>query len=346
MLLRAMAVVAIAAVLLGGLAGPTFAAVRQSDPGPSEPIDHSRRRAVCEVPDPASRAPLTDGTDGDAGATAESGPIPDPALFALEADLDRLVRALAACLSTGQHATVAELATGRYLGLLAGTGDILSADTYVALAQDLPILPFAIRSMSEIRRDGPTSASADVVYVVANQLVHGRWTFVRMSADGNTDGNEVRTSDATDPGARASSSPDDGRWRIDDETPLPVAAPPGATRIDVELDEYEIALGQGQVARADGGLVLSAGNDGEREHEVLVLRLEDGAELGALLRQPGPRLPEGFVFAGQVTVPPGGQADLILVDLEPGRYAVVSLLPDEDGVPGLARGMEAELQIG
>jgi hypothetical protein len=100
------------------------------------------------------------------------------------------------------------------------------------------------------------------------------------------------------------------------------------------------------VTEGDAGLVLAAANDGEREHELLVLRLADGAEPGALLRQPGPRLPDGFAFAGQVTVPPGGQADLILVDLPPGRYALVSLLPDEEGVPGLARGMAAELQLG
>ena len=37
---------------------------------------------------------------------------------------------------------------------------------------------------------------------------------------------------------------------------------------------------------------------------------------------------------------------VVLVDLAPGRYALVSLLPDEDGVPDLAQGMEAELRVG
>jgi hypothetical protein len=346
---RALAVAAVV-FLLGLPHGAMVGAARQAEPGSPDDGAGTGRPAVCTVPDPAKRPPLTDGTDGDRGAAAEAGVLPDPSTFVLQGDLDRVARALAACLSSGAHRTVAELATGRYLGLLAGTGGVLTPATYVALAQDLPLLPVGIRAIDAVRREEPDAASAEVVYVVANQLVHGRWAFVAAPADPDAAGEpSAPATDATDPDeaerGTAEAAAERVRWQVDDETPLPVAAPPNATRVEVELDEYEIELGRQRVEASEGGLVLAAGNNGEREHEVLVLRLEDGADTEALLRQAGPRLPDGFVFAGQVTIPAGGQADLILVDLQPGRYALVSLLPDEDGVPDLARGMQAELRV-
>jgi hypothetical protein len=301
-------------------------------------------RVPCAVPDPANRPPLTDGTEGANPVAVQTGALPDPEQAALTAALDQLVDAFAACLSTGDHRVVAELATGRHLGYLAGIGGVLTPETYVALASDLPTVPVSVRSIDDVRLLEPDAASADVVYVVANQLVHGRWAFVRAP---ESEASLGPVSDATDPSAaEPTPGPGEVRWLIDGETPLPVAPPTGAIRVTVELDEYEIALSRERVSQAEQGIVLIVSNAGEREHEALVLRLDGGADADDLLQQPGPRLPDGLVFAGQVTVPAGSQAELILVDLQPGRYALVSLLLDETGVPDLARGMEAELQVG
>ena len=316
---------------LFGSAASGIARSLQADGGTPEP----RRAGVCEVPDPAERPPLSDGTGVGQGPDATAGATPDPEAQALQIDIERVVDALAACLSAGQHDVVAELATDRYLGVLAGTGGVLTDESYVALAQALPTVAVTIRSIADVRREGANGASADVVYVVANQLIHGRWSFVHP-VDPSPDAAETPAAGASGVGER---------WLVDGEQPLPVSAPPDASRIDVELDEYEIDLEREQVESEGGALVLAIRNVGEREHELLVLGLAGETEPADLLRSPGPSLPEGFAFAGQVTLPPDGQAELILVDLDPGRYALVSLLPDEAGMPGLARGMEAELVV-
>ena len=331
------------AIVLGSLPGAGRAG--QDEPAAATPTVAPVRPAVpCAVPDPADRPPLTDGTDGTSGTAIQNGVEPDPEFYALAAALDQVATAFAACLSSGNYRLVAELATGRHLGYLAGTGGVLTPETYAALAGDLPVVPVGIRSVQDVRLEEPDAASADVVYVVANQLVHGRWAFVRAPESAEPIG---PASDATDPSERTPPpGPGDVRWLIDGETPLPVAAPAGAVPLEVELDEYEIDLERERVSQAAAGLQLSVANTGEREHEFLVLRLSGDARTDELLQQPGPRLPDGFAFAGQVTVPAGGQAELILVDLRTGRYALVSLLPDENGVPDLARGMEAQLRIG
>jgi hypothetical protein len=357
------AVLVVLVLVAGALPRGAAVADRQASPEPGTP-SAGQRRTACLVPEAADRAPLTDGTEAGRPVAAVTGTEPDPAIAALDADLDLLVRALAACLSTGQHQTVAQLATGRYLGVLAGTGGVLTPEIYVALAQDLPTVPVTIRAIGDLQLVADDEATADVVYVVANQLVHGRWTFVRVPqeesenpSDAATAGEAHRPEGTRDPRpiaaatARAESTvatPAAGatRWLIDGETPLPAALPPGATRLEVGLDEYEIDPARTRVDANAAGLVLAARNRGERDHELLVLRLEGEAEPEALLYQPGPRLPDGFTFAGQATVPAGATAELILVDLAPGRYALVSLLPDENGVPDLAQGMEAELRVG
>lgn len=335
---RAVAVVGLV-VGLGAVAGGPHGAVGGAQPGGGTPDAAQRPRpaGVCAVPDPAARPPSDDGTGGDPGAFAAAEATPDPDVLALQTDIERVVDALAACLSAGQYETVAELATDRYLGVLAGTGGVLTDDAYIALVQSLPVVPVTIRAIADVRREGTNTAGADVVYVVANQLVHGRWTFVHP-----VDPNPGSAADTT---PAAGAAPTGERWLVDGEQPLPVAPPPDATRIAVELDEYEIDLERTEVDAAGGDVVLAVRNAGEREHELLVLRLAGETEPSDLLRSPGPSLPAGFTFVGQVTLPPDTQAELILVGLEPGRYALVSLLPDESGAPGLERGMEAEMLV-
>jgi hypothetical protein len=78
---------------------------------------------------------------------------------------------------------------------------------------------------------------------------------------------------------------------------------------------------------------------------MLVLRFADGVTSADLLRQPGPGLPRGVSYVGQATVPAGGRAELVLVDLAPGDYAIVCLFPTPRGTPHLALGMEATFTV-
>jgi hypothetical protein len=78
---------------------------------------------------------------------------------------------------------------------------------------------------------------------------------------------------------------------------------------------------------------------------MLVLRLGAGYSTADLLRATGPAMPAEVTFMGERPVPAGAEADLVLVDLDPGVYTVVCLFPDEQGLPHLAQGMEATFTV-
>ena len=320
------AVLAAFAVLLG-LVGLARVQAQEGTPG----FDVS---AGCVVPRTAASPRATsDGTGPEVGFGSPTA-VPDPAVAqaVLAAEVEGVARALAACLTAGDAETVVALVTEGYLGQAYGGGEPLTADQYLAFAGDLPPLVTEIRAFGDIRAEGADRVSADVVYVIANQLRHGRWTFVRGEGDGGT------------PAADAADEGDDAGWQVDSEEPLPVSAPAEAATVEVELEDGAFALDPEGVEGA--AVVLEGRNTGERDHEMLVLRLDEGVTTESLLQEPGPRLPEGIAFVGQATVPAGGEATLTLVDLDAGTYTLVCLLPDEDGIPDLADGMEAELEVG
>jgi hypothetical protein len=252
-----------------------------------------------------------------------------PADAATVAAIERAVRTLAACQTEGESEAVVELVTERYLGAVYGGGGRLSREEYLALAPALPAIAVTVESVTDVRIESDRRANADVVTVVGNQLVRGRWTFVLAA-----------TGDATTGAATAGA---DARWQLDTVAPLPVETPAGAVRVAVELTDYAFSLSRSGVAGPD--VVLAGTNTGREDHEILVLSLARGVNTDTLLREPGPALPDGVGFIGQVTIPPGGQADLVLVDLPTGSYAIVCLLPDGDGTPHLALGMRARFRV-
>ncbi|HKG25042.1 MAG TPA: hypothetical protein VKB09_05295 [Thermomicrobiales bacterium] len=271
---------------------------------------------------PASAPPV-------ASPVASASPAPgQPADAATTAAIERTVRTLAACLTAGESETVAQLVTERYLGAVYGGGGSLSREDYLTLAPDLPDVAVTVSDVTDVRVESDRRANAEVATVVGNQLVRGRWSFVQ-AATGDATGDAT-----TDAGVR---------WQVDAVVPLPVAPPAGAARVAVELSDYAFSLSRSSVAGPD--VVLAGTNTGREDHEILVLRLARGVSTDALLRQPGPGLPEGVTFIGQVTISPGGRADLVLVDLPPGSYAIVCLLPTSDGTPHLALGMRARLRV-
>jgi hypothetical protein len=92
-------------------------------------------------------------------------------------------------------------------------------------------------------------------------------------------------------------------------------------------------------------VVVHSTNGDTVAHEVLVLRLPEGETTDLLLEEPGPNLPDGVDFIGQVTVPAGGEALLPLIDLPAGNYVVVDMLLDGNGTPYLANGYKARLIV-
>jgi hypothetical protein len=246
-------------------------------------------------------------------------------------DLDRLVRSLAVCLTEGDYETASRLVTPAYRGIIVGTGEELDAETFVAVAESLTATPLTIRSVRDVRIERNERASAEVLSVVANELVRARWTFELV---GPETGRQTNAEGSPEPNRR---------WIVASAEPLRVEPPTGAEQVEVTLVEYAIDLDPTTVD--SDAVVLNVENEGELDHEIVVLRLEGDATIDSLIYQPGPTLPEGITFAGQLNVEAGREATLTLVDLEPGDYAVVDLSPGAGGVPNLSRGMGAMLTV-
>ena len=76
-----------------------------------------------------------------------------------------------------------------------------------------------------------------------------------------------------------------------------------------------------------------------------MLGLATGTTIGTLLLTAGPGLPLGFTYMAQLTVPAKAKGTLVLVNIKPGTYAMVDLLPDASGVPYLASGTQGTLTV-
>jgi plastocyanin len=248
-------------------------------------------------------------------------PTPDPQTI-LETELLATARALAACLSDGPPETVADLATEDYLGQLYAGGEPLAIEDYLLLAPDLNPIPVRILDVTDAAERGG-DATAEVVSVVGNQLLTEEWRFTTDEVSGRS-------------GAAS-------RWRVAAATTLRTEPPPGAADLDLTLAEYSISIEPSTPAGSD--VVLRGTNAGAEDHEMLVLRFDSGFTITDLLRTTGPALPDEARWIGQVVVPAGETADLILTDLDPGTYTIVCLLPTVRGTPHLALGMAATFTV-
>lgn len=283
-----------------------------------------RRATPPAAATPESRAPLSDASLTPVATPRPTAPpaTPDPqAVFTTE--LRSVAEALAACLSDGSAGTVTDLATENYLGQLYAGGAPLTVAEYLDLAPALDPVPVRILDLENAHRRGDEIATATITSVVGNQLLREEWRFVQTTAADRGRG--------------------ESPWRVDGAEPLPPTPPRGATTLDITLAEYSIAIEGPATTGQD--VVLTGTNLGAEDHEMLVLRFEDGFTTGDLLRAAGPSLPDLVRWVGQATVPAGATTDLILTGLEPGTYTVVCLLPTDRGTPHLALGMAATFAV-
>jgi hypothetical protein len=116
-----------------------------------------------------------------------------------------------------------------------------------------------------------------------------------------------------------------------------------------EQPEYRFEVPSGIAA---GATRLALTNAGDEPHHAQVFRLDDGAsvaDLAAALANGGPpaALEVGSFVGGTGLVAPGreSRADAIL-DLEPGRYALICFVPDAEGMPHVAHGMLQPFEVG
>jgi hypothetical protein len=257
-----------------------------------------------------------------------AGPAPDGVVT----DVEAVARAVAACLSAGEYDTLNELVGDDFRGQLLGLEDPVTAQEFVGLVAGLPPTELSIDEITDVTVTPEGDATATVRYVVGNQVREGAWTFRLVVAS-------FLGVEGADGVARASA-----RWTVATEETRTATLPEGAETVSVTLDEYSIAIDPDSTDATT--IAFEVTNEGEQDHEIIVLRLEDGATTEDLLTVPGPDLPEGITVVGQTSVAAGGEGSMVLTDLEPGDYALVDLfLDDESGVPNLSLGMEASLII-
>lgn len=318
-----------ASLLVAGLARPASAyaatceipaAASRAAPGRSStPVPESAAIIQIEGPAPAATPASLPAASPVALVEVE----PDP-LAVLDDELTAVAESLAACLSAGDARGVTDLAGERYLGQIFGSSVPLAAAEYRAIASTLDPVPTRILAVEETARPAEDQATAIVTQVVGNQVLRAEWTFV--------------------PAARGERRADRVPWKLSYERTLPVEAPRGADVIDVDIADLAFTLDRAEATGPD--IVLRGTNLSSEDHEMLVLKLENGTTTADMLRATGPDLPAGVDFVGEVPVRAGQEQNLVLVDLTPGVYTIVCLFPDADGVPHLSFGMEAAFTVG
>lgn len=96
-----------------------------------------------------------------------------------------------------------------------------------------------------------------------------------------------------------------------------------------------------------GTYTLEMTNDGRELHHAIVVRLDQGkrlADLHAAMKDGPP--PAWVSFLGGPMGPePGGPPASVTMRLDPGRYAVLCVIPSADGVPHVAKGMAKEFVV-
>lgn len=101
----------------------------------------------------------------------------------------------------------------------------------------------------------------------------------------------------------------------------------------------------------EAGLVeVTQVNEGEEDHHVQFVKLNDGVTYEQLEEAlAGPELTPAMMLVtmmgGPNGAPVGGGESTAIVDLPAGDYLVVCLIPDAEGVPHIAQGMQMRLSV-
>ncbi len=96
-----------------------------------------------------------------------------------------------------------------------------------------------------------------------------------------------------------------------------------------------------------GPTTLRLVNRGPELHHLQLVRIEEGhtfQELASLKEHAGPP-PSWIRFVGGPNAPVPGAESLTTVNLEPGSYAIICLIPSADGVPHMMKGMARPLTV-
>jgi hypothetical protein len=117
----------------------------------------------------------------------------------------------------------------------------------------------------------------------------------------------------------------------------------GPNVVNVVAREYEYEMPDSIPA---GPTLFHFTDDGKQLHHMTLVKLEQGKTLADFTALPPGPLPAWAVFMGGPNTPmPNGGQDEDAVDLPPGNYAVICVIPDSDGKPHMMKGMVKALTV-
>jgi len=117
----------------------------------------------------------------------------------------------------------------------------------------------------------------------------------------------------------------------------------GPNVVNVVAREYQFEMPDTLPA---GPTLFHLTDDGNQLHHVTLVKLEQGKTLADFTALPPGPFPAWAVFMGGPNTPmPHGGQDEDVVDLSPGNYAVICVIPDTDGKPHMMKGMVKALTV-
>jgi hypothetical protein len=122
------------------------------------------------------------------------------------------------------------------------------------------------------------------------------------------------------------------------------AAGPSANVVTYIARDYGFE-GPGQIPA--GPTLFRLDNQGKELHHLVLVRLEEGRTYDSLLaamKKPGPPPPWMRLVGGPNATNPGAASNAT-ENLSEGHYAMICVIPSADGVPHLAKGMTAPLEV-
>jgi hypothetical protein len=113
--------------------------------------------------------------------------------------------------------------------------------------------------------------------------------------------------------------------------------------VNVVASEYRYEMPDSIPA---GPTLFHLTDDGNLLHHMTIVKFEQGKTLADFTALPPGPLPAWAVFVGGPNTPmPKGGQDEDVVDLSPGNYAVICVIPDADGKPHMMKGMVKALTV-
>jgi hypothetical protein len=141
-----------------------------------------------------------------------------------------------------------------------------------------------------------------------------------------------------------------GEWKLNGFA-VSAVIPEGVNQVEVTAIDFGYEWDPGQIS--DGNFAFVMKNEGQQQHEMAVALVTEGydaqavidaAESGELVAgeiPPGVDRAVGFAFGS-----PGTTSKLVFEGgLQPGRYAMLCFIPDENGTPHVVLGMHSEFTV-